>query len=153
MRSGKNSEFRINKEGTWYYRDMEMSRRDIVTLFYQHLYRDASGGYFIGVGNQRWGVEVEETAYVVRAVRHSAPQDCFYLILSDDSLEELDPLTLRIGKNNVPYCLVRNRGFDARFSTSGYYQLAEHIRHDPVRNQYYVSVKGQAYYIPEAQND
>ncbi len=144
-------EFRIDLEGTWHYRGMEVSRRDIVTLFYRNLWRDASGQYFLGAGERRYQVDVDDTAYVVRAVSPATTgePEAIYLLLSDDSVEALAPSTLRIGKGNVPYCRVKGAAFDARFTTSGYYQLAKYIQHDPSQDKYYVSFRGEMHYIPE----
>jgi len=44
------SDIHIDKDGLWFYRGMEMTRRDIVRLFYRHLKRDESGGYLIEIG-------------------------------------------------------------------------------------------------------
>jgi hypothetical protein len=62
------SDIRIDRDGVWFYRGMEMFRRDIVRLFYQHLQRNVSGHYFIEIGQQRCRLEVEDTAFVVWAV-------------------------------------------------------------------------------------
>jgi hypothetical protein len=145
------SDIRIDREGAWFYRGVEMSRREIVALFYRHLQQDAAGCYFIEIGRQRYRIEVEDTAYVVWAVRwvesRDEAEECAYLLLSDGSTEKLDPATLRIGAGNVPYCKVRNRRFDARYSRSAYYQLAEHVRHDSMQNAYFIALNGRPYYI------
>ena len=133
-----------------------MSRRDIISLFYRHLRRDASGRCVIEIGRQRCRVEVEDTAYVVWAVRWAGhgdgEEDRASLLLSDGSLEPLDPGTLRIGKDNIPYCRVKNGCFDARFSRSGYYQLAGRVEHDPSRDAYFISLRGQRHYISGARS-
>jgi hypothetical protein len=145
------SDIRIDKDGQWSYRGMEMTRRDIVGLFYRHLKRDESGGYCIEIGPQRCGVEVEDTAYVVWAVHWvestGTADEGAWLLLSDDSLEPLDPGTLRIGVDGVPYCRVKNRSFVARFSRSGYYQLAERIQHDSLRDAYFIVLQGTRHYL------
>ncbi len=128
-----------------------MSRRDIVSLFYRHLLQDNSGRYFIQIGKQRYPVEVEDTAYVVWAI--SWAEECVCLLLSDGSIEQLDPGTLRVGKDNVPYCKVKSNGFDARFSRSSYYRLAEHIRHDSLRNSFFILLNGERHYIAEIPRD
>lgn len=128
-----------------------MQRRDIIALFYRHFVRDESGLYFIEIGPQRYRVDVEDTAYVVWAAhwicRGNQSEECVCLVLSDDSIEPLDPGTLRIGRNNVPYCRVKNGCFDARFSRSGYYQLAEHVQYDPLRDAYYICLSGRLHSI------
>jgi len=145
------SDLRIDREGKWFYGEREMSRQDIVALFYRHLIMDEFGSFFVEIREQSYPVEIEETAYVIWAVyaRGAAgtADGRTYLLLSDDSVEELDVATLRIGENNVPYCKVKNGGFDARFATSSYYQLAELVQYDESRDRYFLLVKGQIYYI------
>jgi hypothetical protein len=141
------SGIRIDREGLWSYKGNDIPRRDIVRLFYQNLRQDESGLYFIEIGSQRCSVEVEDTAFTVWAVHRNQSDESIHLLLSDDSVEELDPGTLRIGHDNVPYCRVKNSGFDARFSRSSYYQLAEHIKYDPPRNAHYLTMRGQTHYI------
>jgi uncharacterized protein len=143
------SDIRIDSEGIWFYRNVEMTRRDIIALFYQHLMQDASGRHLIEIGQQRYPVEVEDTAYVVWAMQQAGAEEGINLLLSDYSLESLDPATLRIGKESIPYCKVKNGRLDARFSRSAYYQLAEHIGYDPLRDAYFLSVKGKQYCIKE----
>jgi hypothetical protein len=143
------NEIRIGLDGTWYYRGVEMSRRDIVRLFYRNLRQDASGGYFIEMGSQPYRVEVEDTAYVVRTFYWSGwgkeTEKCVRLLLSDDSVEELDPATLRIGRQNVLYCRVKSGCFDARFSTSSYYRFAENVEYNPLRDLYCISLNGKCW--------
>jgi hypothetical protein len=62
---------------------------------------------------------------VYRFVSKSDKEEGIYLLLSDQSLEKMDPETLWVGNNNVPYCSVKNKTFGARFSRAGYYQFAE----------------------------
>jgi len=150
------SDIRIDKEGLWFYRGMEMSRRDIIRLFYRHLQQDASGGYLIEIGRQRYPVDVEDTAYAVwaayRTESRNGIEESICLVLSDDSIESLDSSTLRIGKDNIPYCRVKNRRFDARFSRPSYYQLAEYVQYDPSRDAYFLgSVEIQELYRSERQ--
>jgi uncharacterized protein len=144
------SDIRIDREGVWFYKGTEMSRRDIINYFYQHLLRDESG-YFIQVGHQRCRVDVEDTAYVVRAVYWTGVgnnlEENARLLLSDDSIEELDPETLRIGQENILYCGVKARRFDARFSTSSYHHLAENIRYDALNDSYFIELKGRRHLI------
>jgi len=45
------------------------------------------------------------------------------------------------------YCKVKDGRFDARFSRTGYYQLADHIEYDPRRDAYFISVMDKKFYI------
>lgn len=144
------SSLRIDAEGRWFYRDMEMTRRDIVRLFYQNLIRGASGEYCIKIGPQICPVEVEDAPYVVWSIRYSGKNNTpeyIDLLLSDDRVEKLDPATLWIGRGNIPYCRILNGRFTARFSKSSYYQMAEHFSYDAREEIYCLSLNGRSYYL------
>jgi len=125
---------RIDTDGNWYHKGVEMIRRDLIRFFYQHLELDAADRYWIDWQGQRCWVDVVDTAFVVRRVVYEAgiePQDAAYVLhLSDDTKEALQPDTLYVGKLNVLYCKVKNRKFPARFNRAAYYQLAESIEEE-----------------------
>lgn len=144
---------RIDREGTWYYKGNEMFRKDIVNFFYQNLKRDDSGSYYIEMGNDLASLEVEDTAYVVRAVYRFGSQaegnERISVFLNDETLEELDCETLRIGKDNILYCTVKADGHNARFLRSSYYQIAEYFDYDDTGDSYFLSLNGARYYIKD----
>jgi uncharacterized protein len=139
------SDIRIDREGVWYYRGVEMSRRDIVRYFYQHLQRDESD-CFIQIGPQRFPVDVEDAPYAVIAVYYTGEK--LELLLSDDCIEELNPETLRVAKDNVLYCRVKSGAFDARFSRSSYYRFAENVHYDRLQESYFIEMGGRPFYFP-----
>jgi hypothetical protein len=142
---------KIDKNGVWYYRGTEMSRKDIVNLFYRHLKKDETGRYLIEIGKDRCYPDVDDTPFVIKSVYRSFSEekgeDAIYLLMPDDTLEKLDPSTLRIGDDNILYCKVFVSNFEARFSRASYYQLAEYIEQDIERDLYYISLNGQSYYL------
>ena len=140
---------RIDKEGRWYHKGIEMIRRDFVQLFYQNMELDPKGRYVIDWNGERCYVEVEDTAHVVRRVVHEgADRDQsgrFILYLNDGTQEELVPDTLFAGEENVLYCRVNDRAFPARFNRAAYYQLAHYIEDE--EGIYYLPVRGRRYRI------
>jgi hypothetical protein len=148
------SDIYIDREGSWFYRGTEMIRHDIVRLFYQNLILDEKSGYFIRIGQQSYPVRVEDTAYIVQSVRYSkeenSKEECIYILLSDNRIERLDPGTVRIGKNDILYCRVREGRFEARFSKPAYYQLAEHINYNSELDSFYLLLNDRFYYIKNA---
>lgn len=149
-------QIRIDKEGVWHYNGAVMFRKEIVNFFYQHLRQDESGKYLIELENDRCYLEVEDTPFVVRAVHatlsEQETQKTFQLLLSDDTLDTLDPETLWIGQDDVLYCLVKDRRFKARFLRPAYYQLADDIEHDEVRDSFYIPMNGKSYYLENKVN-
>ncbi|MDD5170226.1 MAG: DUF1285 domain-containing protein [Syntrophales bacterium] len=147
-------DIKIDKEGIWYFRGEEMFRREIVNFFYQNIKLDAAGRYLImlpGENGDRCYIDVEDTAFVVKRVEFGLCNDnslaAIEIGLSDDTIELLDPKTLRIGQDNVVYCTVRNGMFKARFSRAAYYQLAEHIEYDSERDLFFLRLKDQRFTI------
>src|SRR4030043_2002820 len=105
------SEIKIDKEGIWYYRGAHMFRKEFLCIFFENLKIDEQGKYLIEMGEERCYLDVEDTAFVVNAVykvcEPEDPQECFYIILTDDTMEKLDLGTLQISCNNIPYCLIK----------------------------------------------
>ena len=147
------SHIRIDKEGGWHYKGNEMFRKDIVKLFYENLKRDDAGRYYIELENDVASLEVEDTAYVVKAVyrlgRPEEGNERIAVLLSDESLEDLDCSTLCFSRDNVLYCSVKPDGHPARFLRSSYYQIAEAFEYDESRDSYYLPLNGMRYYIQQ----
>lgn len=145
------SYIRIDKDGTWLYKGNEMFRKDIVKLFYENLRRDETGRYYIALENDLASLDVEDTAYVVRAVyRCGTPgegNERITVLLNDETLEEIDCGTLCINRDNVLYCSVKPGSHPARFLRSSYYQIAETFDYDESRDSYFLSLNGTRYYI------
>ncbi len=62
--------------------------------------------------------------------------------LNDGSIEALNPQFLWIGEKNVPYTLVKDEKFHARFSRPAYYMLAEYIVSDEPDENFYLEING-----------
>ena len=145
----KSPEIRIDRDGVWYYRNVEMERKEIVQYFYQNLRRDDHGHYQIELNHEHCRILVEDVPYVVRSVSMGFPgadgQPGMVISLSDGSCEELDPETIRIGEKDVLYCRVKNSEYEARFSRQAYYQLVENINHDPHQDRYFITIGNRSY--------
>ncbi len=145
------SEIRIDKEGIWYFRGAHMFRKEFLCIFFENLKIDADGKYLIELGEEQCYLDVEDTAFVVISVFKTRNQgegcDHFHILLTDDSIEKLDLNTLQIGCNNVPYCMVKNSKFKARFSRKSYYQLAEHIEQSADGKEFFVTLNDEKFYI------
>lgn len=140
----------IDKDGIWYYRGAHMFRKEILCIFFEHLKIDDCGKYYIELEEEISYLEVEDTAFVVSVVNKTKnqedDQDQIDVVLTDDSTEKLELTSLRIGKDNVLYCRVKEGRFAARFSRSSYYQLAEYIEQENDTN-YFIELNDQKYFI------
>jgi len=142
---------RVDKEGIWYYQGALMFRKDILEVFFENLKRDEEGRYLVEFEGDKCLIEVEDTPIVVEAVVKHARSDhggeSIEIVLSDFTSEKLDPLTLRVGTDNVLYCCIKNGTFEARFLRAAYYQIAECIEHDGEKDSYFIPLNGKNNYI------
>ncbi|MBN2124464.1 MAG: DUF1285 domain-containing protein [Deltaproteobacteria bacterium] len=137
----------IDREGRWYYKGAEMIHREFIRLFYENLSRDSLGRYIITWAGEQCVLDVEDTPFVIRKafLRDESDGPRFMLLLSDDMEEALLPDTLYVGKENVLYCLVKNRAFPGRFSRPAYYQLAAYLEEEEGR--FFLPLNGQRYLV------
>ena len=147
----ENSDIRIDKEGVWYYKGAHMFRKEILSVFFEHLRIDECGKYLIELGEERCYLDVEDTAFIVSAVyKTQLPdngRDQIDILLSDDSCEKLEMQSLHVGRDNVLYCRVKEGKFTARFARISYYQLAEFIEQSENGNHFYIDLNGEKYLI------
>jgi hypothetical protein len=134
----------IDKEGRWFHRDLEMVRREIIQLFYQHMETDSRGRYVIYLAGQKCYVDVEDTAFVVWEATLEGGER-IVIRLSDDTWESLNLDTLYVGGDNVLYCRVKDGRFPARFRRAAYYQLAEHVQEE--LGEYFIFLHGRKHVI------
>jgi hypothetical protein len=147
-------EIKIDKEGVWYYRGAHMFRKDILCIFFENIKLDECGKYLIELGEERCYLDVEDTAFVIEEVTKKKQQDDehdqIYILLTDDTWEQLDLSTLYVGKDSVMYCRVKSGKFSARFSRKSYYQLAEFIEQEQKQDSFFISLNGEKYFINAA---
>ena len=60
---------RIDRNGVWYFRGMEMTRFEIVQYFYNHLQRDANGKYRIEIADDQCPVHGTPPCLIVQGTR------------------------------------------------------------------------------------
>ncbi|MEK7372147.1 MAG: DUF1285 domain-containing protein, partial [candidate division NC10 bacterium] len=118
---------RIDREGTWYHEDQEVTHEGIVAGLQEGLRVDA-GGHYLQVGPARVPVAVEDAPFVV--VRVEPEAGGVVATLGDLSREPLDVETLRLGEGAVPYCRVKGGRFAARLSRAATYQLLRMMEPD-----------------------
>jgi hypothetical protein len=144
-------EIKIDKDGIWYYRGAHMFRKEILCIFFENLKIDECGKYLIELGEERCYLDVEDTAFVVSSVYKTKfskdNQEYIYVLLTDDTQEKLELSTLQFNKNNVPYCMVKNGKFRARFSRKSYYQLAEYIEQMENEKGFFIRLNGEKCFI------
>jgi hypothetical protein len=119
---------RIDKDGKWYYENKEIINPLVIKSFCEALERDEYGRYRIVMGSEVCHIEVEDTPFVVSAVRGD-PQCGLYIRLNTLETYPLDPDQLCIGENNVLYVMLPD-GMKVRFNRPAYYSLALMMEED-----------------------
>ena len=147
----ESSDIKIDKDGIWYYRGAHMFRKDILCIFFEHLYIDDGGNYFIELNGETYYIDVEDTPFVVTAVyKTKTPvngDEQIEILLSDDQMEVLDMNSLFVREDNVIYCRIKNGRFTARFVRKSYYQLAEFIEEDDAGGNFCIVLNNKKYLI------
>lgn len=132
---------RVDKEGHWYFEGRPIIRRDILQELLGLLQRDEEGRYWLCYGEEREPLEVEDTVFLVEEVQRTP--EGFSIRLNDGTEEDLDPSSLWVSREGIPYCLVKGGQFPARFTRMAFYHLGEHAVQEG--EAYFIEVKGRRY--------
>ena len=110
---------RIDVDGDWFDDDVKITHAGILANLRSTLRHDAQG-YFIQT-RVRIPVEVEDAPFVVARIERRG--ETLHAFLTDGTDADVDPATLRVGPDDVPYCAVKGGAFEARLSRSAAFQL------------------------------
>ena len=113
---------KFGKDGRWYCDDEPIPNRAICRLYAKAMTIDPDGTARLRLGEDKAEVTIEDTPWVVTQVEGD-PRRGFGVLLNDETLEPLDPTTLRVGTEDVLYCRVKGGRHDARFLRPAYYEL------------------------------
>jgi hypothetical protein len=137
----------IDKEGTWFYNGLPIVNQLILQYFYQLLEPGPAGGYQLKNEQEIVPIEVQDTPFVVTSLWPSdSPPGQFFIKLNDNSVETLDMETLTINAENIPYCVVKQGRFRARFLRAPYYRLAESVQQEG-EDRFFVELNGKRHYL------
>jgi hypothetical protein len=125
--------FRIDRDGGWRHEGQEVTHPGVLGNLYANLRVDEQGHY-LQVGPARIPVDVEDAPFVVTRVETSSPAwdpvHSLRIYLTDGTEDGLDPATIWIGPDEVPYCRVKGGRLHARFSVAAWLQLAEFVEEE-----------------------
>jgi len=117
---------RVDVNGDWYDDDVQITHPGILANLRSGLRRDGQG-YFIQT-RVRIPVAVADVPFVVARIQRR--EDALNAVLIDGTSEDVDPGTLRIGPEDVPYCAVKGGAFEARLSRAAAFQLLALAQYD-----------------------
>lgn len=128
------SDFRIARDGTWFYQGSPMGRQAMVRLFSTILCKDGRGEYWLKTPAEQCRITVEDAPFVVIALRVRNLEGkgrtlCFKTNVNEWVVaDEEHPLEIRCDAETgvqVPYIHVRD-GLDAKLNRNVYYELMEY---------------------------
>jgi hypothetical protein len=134
-----NSDMRIARDGTWYYRASPIERPAMVRLFASVLRREVDGSHVLVTPVEKLAIEVEATAFRATQMTMSGEADQRRIGLTLDSGDALivgsqHPLSI-VETTDGPSPRVAVRfGLEAELARPLYYELAEIAlaeAHDP----------------------
>ena len=139
-------DLRVDRDGDWYDEGVQVTHPGILANLRGTLRRDADG-YFIQT-RVRIPVRVDDVPFVI--VRAERRGDDLHAVLNDGTEELLDPSTLRVGADEVPYGGVKRGAFEARFSRAAAWQLLQLAEHDEASGASVLRVRGSAWPLRRA---
>lgn len=136
---------RIDRDGTWFHDDAEVTHPGIIANLRDNLRVDERGHY-LQIGPARVPVEVEDAPYVVERVE--ALGDGLTATLNDLTREPVALDTLRVDERGIPRCRVKEGRFDARLSRAATYQLLQHVQPDEGTSRSSLVLGGRRHPVP-----
>jgi hypothetical protein len=134
---------RVDRNGDWFDDDVEITHAGILANLRSGLKRDAQGFYI--QTRVRIPVEVEDTPFVVARIERRG--EALHAILSDGTDTAVDPATVHVGRDDVPYCAVRNGAFEARLSRAAAFQLLALADYDEASGRGTLRLGGREYLL------
>src|SRR5262245_56028597 len=137
---------RIDRDGDWYDDDVQITHPGLLANLRANLRRDA-GGYFIQT-RVRVPVEVEDMAWVI--TRIECREGALRAQVNDGSEEIIDPATIRLGADHVPYAAVKGGAFEARLDRAAAFQLLALAEYDETTERGTLHVGGREHTLAPA---
>jgi hypothetical protein len=132
---------RVDVDGDWLDDEVAITHAGILANLRSLLKRDAQG-YFIQT-RVRIPVEVEDVPFVVSRIERRG--EILHAFLNDGTEAEVDPTSLRVGSDDVPYCAVKGGAFEARLSRAATFQLLAMADYDEATGRGALRLGGREY--------
>ncbi|HKA90833.1 MAG TPA: hypothetical protein VKE22_24390 [Haliangiales bacterium] len=123
----RETRIRLDRDGVFWSEGQRLGHPGLQRAFARWIDVDPETGRYILKNDVNWAfLTVDDAPYVVRGIDANG-----LLALSDDSVEPLDPATLRIDDDDVPYCDVKGGRMPARFAHAAAFALLDRARVGP----------------------
>ncbi len=121
---------RFGKDGVWYCDGEPIANAAICRLYARAMTVGPDGRGRLELGEDRAEVEIEDTPWVVTRIEGD-PDRGLTTVLNDGTREPLDPDSLRLGADHVPYCRGKGGTVDVRLLRKAWNELARHAEPGP----------------------
>jgi hypothetical protein len=129
---------RVDRNGDWFDDDVEITHAGILANLRSGLKQDAQT-------RVRIPVAVEDKPFVVSRIERRG--EALHAILSDGTGTDVDPATVHVGRDDVPYCAVRDGAFEARLSRAAAFQLLALADYDEATGRGTLRLGGREYVL------
>jgi len=141
----------IDAEGHLSHEGSELDDPALLKFFMEKMERLPDGRFHVLCQGEDCYITAEDVPYVVQDV--AVEKEGIRLRFPGGYEEALDPATLKVGQGNVLYCTIRKGAgappgaFRARFNRKSYLELARHVRYDPKKKSYFITLAKTDYPI------
>jgi len=139
-------DLRIDRDGEWYDEGIQVTHPGILANLRSNLKKDTDG-YFIQT-RVRIPVTVDDVPWVVTRIERRG--EALHATLNDGTEERVDPVSIRLGPGEVPYCAVKAGTFEARFSRAATFQLLALAEYDEASGRGALRLGGREYPLARA---
>jgi hypothetical protein len=123
----RETHIRLDRDGVFWNEGQPLGHPGLQRAFARWIDVDPETGRYILKNEINWAyLTVDDAPYVVRGIDAAG-----MLKLFDESVEPLDPTTLRIDEDDVPYCDVKGGRMPARFARAAAFALLDRARVEP----------------------
>jgi|LNFM01.1.fsa_nt_gb hypothetical protein len=126
----RESQIRIDREGRFWHEGERIDHSGLARAFAQWVVWDEASQRYQLRNSMDWCWITVDDAPLVVVSAHLDDDGEVLLSLSDGTVERLALETLRIDREDVPYCTVRGGTVDARFLQAAAFSLLEHAEPD-----------------------
>jgi hypothetical protein len=121
---------RFGRDGRWYCDGEPIANAAICRLYARAMTVGPDGRGRLEFGEDRAEVDIEDTPWVVTRIEGD-PERGFTVVLNDETREPLDPDSLRLGPEHVPYCRGKGGTVEVRLLRKAWNELARHTEPGP----------------------
>lgn len=148
-------DIRIGRDGTWYYRNSPIGRKELVCLFASVLRREPDGSYWLETPAERGSITVEDAPFIAVELfwRSESGRQVLSFRTNLDEMVTADaehPIRVQLcplTREPRPYVMVRP-GLEARINRAVFYELVALAEAETLAGQEVLGVWSEGVFFP-----